>query len=224
VDVFLVPLAGDRYELYAETGGSPAPDPAAAEPRGWRKRLMDRFHTLIHDAEAENDTPNEPEARRGLWGFVVRRIAEAVVEQRLLWHLRGETTARLLIPDDLDPDAGARLAREAFARDASRHLRWCAIDSALLLLCAPLTLIPGPNLPAFYFAFRVVGHALAFRGATRGRDRIAWNVEPRAALTAVRTAQTLGDAFRTAAIDRAAHDLGLARLAAFLARVDGVRR
>jgi hypothetical protein len=226
VDVFLVPVGGDRYELYSEVrilGGPHQNAPASGRQPGFWKRFMDRFRAIVQDAEAEAEALPAPRARGGLWGAIRRRLAEAVVEQRLLWHLRGVTEARLVVPDDLGPDAAVQLARDAFARDVSRHVRWCLIDAGLLLACAPLTLIPGPNLPALYFACRATGHALAYRGAVRGRDRITWDVVPRAALTAVRAAASLDSGARASTIDRASRDLGLPRLAAFLTRVRRVQ-
>ena len=51
-------------------------------------------------------------------------------------------------------------------RDLGKHRRWLVIDALLLAVSVPLTLIPGPNVPALYFSFRVVGHFLSMRGAS----------------------------------------------------------
>ena len=38
----------------------------------------------------------------------------------------------------------------------------------LLIVSGVLALVPGPNVLAYYFAFRVVGHWLSMRGARQG--------------------------------------------------------
>ena len=52
-------------------------------------------------------------------------------------------------------------------RDHDRHRIWLVVNTVLLVLSAVLALVPGPNLVAYYFAFRVVGHWLSMRGAAR---------------------------------------------------------
>ncbi len=223
MDVFLVPVGGDRYELYSEVRVLAGPEAAPGRHAGFWTRFMHRFRSIVSDAEAEVDAPPVPKERRGLWGFIRRRLAEAVVEQRLLWHMRGLTAARLVTPDDLAPAAAIQQARDIFARDVAKHMRWCLIDGLLFLACVPLTVIPGPNLPALYFACRATGHALAYRGAVRGRDLVTWDVVPREALTTVRYAASLDPGARVTTIERASHDLGLPRLGAFLTRVGRAR-
>ena len=44
----------------------------------------------------------------------------------------------------------------------------------------------GPEPRGYYFAFRVVGHYLSFRGASRGLTGIAWQQESTAPLTELR--------------------------------------
>ena len=55
--------------------------------------------------------------------------------------------------------------RAMLKKDADHHLKWLFIDLTLLLASAPLMVIPGPNLPGFYFTFQVAGHFLSWRGA-----------------------------------------------------------
>ena len=42
-------------------------------------------------------------------------------------------------------------------------------------------LLPGPNLIGYYFAFRVIGHFLSWRGARQALGHVAWRprAEPR---------------------------------------------
>jgi hypothetical protein len=84
---------------------------------------------------------------------------------------------------------------------------------------APVALLPGPNVLAYYFIFRSVGHFLSWRGASQGLSRITWTEAPSPELTRLRQALALDPAARAAAIDGVAGALGLERLRSFLDRV-----
>jgi hypothetical protein len=79
--------------------------------------------------------------------------------------------------------------------------------------------VPGPNVIAWYFTFRAVGHFLSWRGALRGLKDISWTPEASAPLSGVRAALALGDAERCARLDAIASELGLAHLTGFVERV-----
>ena len=85
------------------------------------------------------------------------------------------------------------------------------IDTLLALLCAPFTLIPGPNLPAYYFVFRAVGHFLAMRGAQHGLSRITWTYRASAPLASMRAAVALDADARAAEVEHVGAQLGLER-------------
>jgi hypothetical protein len=93
------------------------------------------------------------------------------------------------------------------------------IDSLILLLFVPLTVIPGPNFPALYFFFRSVGHFLSMRGAKRGLDVVTWTPVSRPPLSALRAALALDHAERRKRLDAVARELGLERLPAFVERL-----
>ena len=222
MDVFLVPVGDGHDELYCEV--------AAAEPLGrqspgvrstWWTRQVDRFSHALAEAEEERRRQDRggPEVKPGLWRAILRRISEAVAEQRLLWNLRGADAARLIHADDVSGDRALDVARQSLRRDLEKHRRWLAIDALLMVLCLPLMLIPGPNLPGFYFAFRVVGHYLALRGARQGLDVVAWDVASEPQLTALRGVLGLGADERARRLDEIGAALGLDRLAAFVERV-----
>jgi Mitochondrial K+-H+ exchange-related len=137
----------------------------------------------------------------------------------LLWHLRRLDAARLVHPDDLSPPRALDAARAVLRRESDKHRRWFAIDGVLMLLCLPLTVIPGPNVPSIYFTFRAVGHFLSMRGARRGLSGIAWTLDPSMPLTSLRQALRLTGGDRHATIGRVGADLGLERLAAFVDRL-----
>ena len=102
----------------------------------------------------------------------MRWVAEAVAEQRLLWHLRRQTSATLFFPDDMSEPAAVDCICAASSRAISTsHRRWLIIDSLWFVASGVLFFVPGPNVVAYYFAFRLVGHYLSWRGAQQGLER-----------------------------------------------------
>src|SRR5512141_3404022 len=115
MEVFLVPVGAAAHELYCEV---PVDASVAPAEGGFFRRLVRRFRDVLDEAERErrarlSGTHREPEVR-GWWMRVRRRTmrwaAEAVAEQRLLWHLRTCDDAVLVYPSDLTAsDADARM-------------------------------------------------------------------------------------------------------------------
>src|ERR1041385_8703589 len=106
MDVFLVPVAADRYELYCEEPDDHAVAAADEAPAGFFRRAAHRFREQIAEAERERRRggPHPDDPPRSLPGRVkartLRWVAESIAEQRLLWQLRGKTGASLIHPDD----------------------------------------------------------------------------------------------------------------------------
>ena len=115
-------------------------------------------------------------------------VAERVAEQRLLWNLRSHDAALVTHPDDLPFDAVMQIVQQSLRADYRRHARWLVVDTLLFIASGVFFFVPGPNIIAYYFAFRVVGHWLSMRGAAQGRDRTAWSGRPSPSLTALRAA------------------------------------
>ena len=111
---------------------------------------------------------------------------ERVAEQRLLWNLRHESAVVAAHPQDLTFEQTLTLIHRTLQRDYERHRVWLVVDSVLLIASAALMLIPGPNIVAYYFAFRVMGHWLSMRGAVQGLRGIAWTGRPCEPLTELR--------------------------------------
>ncbi len=223
MDVFLVPVAVDRHELYFEHEHADPETGRDAPARSIRQRLTDTFRRAVKEGEEARrrgpDAHHLPKGRVRRW--ITTRLAEAVAEQRLLWHLRTADDAELFYPDDV-PELRARdLSRHALQADLQKHRRWCAIDTALTILCAPLTIVPGPNLPAYYFIFRAVGHFLSMRGAHVGLNRVVWRYVPSAALTTLRSVDALDADARAARVEEIGLALGLADLGAFVEGASG---
>ncbi|MDQ3070412.1 MAG: mitochondrial K+-H+ exchange-related family protein [Acidobacteriota bacterium] len=242
MDVYLVPVGADRYELYCEIAEEPEPEPSdttegnAATATTVFGRFKTRFieplkkrvHDTIADAEREwrerqagrIDTPS------GWWGRSKARargwLAERVAEQRLLWHLRKQDTATLTYPADRSSDASLTLMRDSLQRDFERHRRWFVINVVGFIASGLTFLVPGPNLLAYYFFFRLAGHYLSMKGARHGLDLVVWTPEPSVPLTDLRAAAAMPPAERGDRVRAIAAALGLEHLATFFNRVAAV--
>ena len=226
MDVFLIPIGSDRYELYCEV---PDEDPTAGAdaPGGFFKRLMHRFREALAEAERERRRGHLPAASDGASPSLyqrakratLRRIAETIAEQRLLWHLRRQQAAIAWYPADLSQDAALRVLRVSLGADYDRHRRWLVVDGILFVLSGALVLVPGPNVIAYYLAFRLVGHYLSMRGARQGLDGIRWDLRASDALAELRPLITLEPQMREARVVAIAERLRLERLATFFERL-----
>jgi hypothetical protein len=225
MDVFLIPTrTSERYELYYE---APADDQQVLDGvhgTGVFDRMKRRFADAIREAEEwrhrRHDRDPVPSgifarARRKTMGFVVERIAE----QRLLWHMRRTSTICARIPADLDAGPAEAMIRAMLKKDVDHHRKWLAIDSVLLLLTLPLTVIPGPNIPAFYFTFQVVGHYLSMQGARQGLTKAVWTFSESADLCELRAAMALEPPQRQRRVRELAERLRLEHLATFCEQV-----
>lgn len=220
MDVYLVPVGADRYELYCEIPDDPSDRPIEP-PTGYFRRLIHRFREMIEEAERQRHGPDERPARGWLGRIrtrAMRWVAESIAEQRLLWHLRRQTAACLYFPDDLEQQKAVDVMRRQLGRDFDKHRFWLAIDSLGLAGAALLTLIPGPNVLAYYFAFRVVGHYLSLRGARQGMSGVRWRHEPSAPLAELRRLLTLDPDARERRVHAVAEMLRLEHLVSFFER------
>lgn len=217
MDVYLVPVSAARYALYCEVS-LPAVD--GEEPSAsFFDRLKTKFRRAVAESEV-NPRADVEDGRSRIRRYITRKIAETIAEQRLLWHLRHETAARLWHPDTLDGDRALVLARAEFNGDYARHRRWLVIDALLVAVTGPLLFfIPGPNLVSWFFTFRAIGHFFSMRGASRALTVIAWTPIASAHLTDVAAALELEPDERAVRVGRAATALGLDRLVPFIDRV-----
>lgn len=222
MDVFLVPLGVERSELYCETPAELQDEVVDAPPSGWVRRQIERFKQTLAEAEEERRRRErgEPSEKTGLWRKLIGKVAEAIAEQRLLWHLRYETAARLIHADNLEGARAIEIARGHFTTDYARHRRWLFIDGLLAAILGPgLFFVPGPNVIAYYFVFRAVGHYFSMRGAQHGLAAVTWEPQPSSHLTEVARVLELPCEARRARLDQIADALGLEHFAAFAERV-----
>jgi Mitochondrial K+-H+ exchange-related len=225
MDVFLIPLGADRYELYCE----PRAITPELEPDAQISGVMGRLKRYFHEVLTAAEQARKGEGVSGT-GFVSRGktralawIAEAVAAQRLLWALRQTESAVLTYPADLTPADADDCARRILQRDADRHRWWLFVDGFLLILSALLILLPGPNLIGYYFAFRFVGHYLSWRGARNGLDRVTWQSTPSEPLAELRAAIDLASPQRGHRLRELASRLRLDDLPTFVERLAAFR-
>jgi hypothetical protein len=224
MDVFLVPVAPDRYELYCEEPDEPEP-PAedGAAPPGFFRRMALWFREQLAEAErARRHGPQPGDARRSLLGRArarsMRWIAESIAEQRLLWQLRGKDEVQLLYPLDITEEQARQLLKRSLQRDWERHRFWLAIDLLGAAASALLILVPGPNFIGYYFVFRIVGHYFSLRGARRALTVVTWNAAASAPLAQLRPLLQEEPEARADRVRQIAAALDLEHLASFFQR------
>ncbi|MEX2272770.1 MAG: hypothetical protein WD690_14960 [Vicinamibacterales bacterium] len=244
MDVYLVPVGHGRHELYCEVHDEPVPadEPVGAIDEGEADRttfmarmrarfvtpLVRRVHTAIAEAEREwrERQAGRLEEPQGRWGRATARmrawIAEKVAEQRLLWHLRKQDACTLFHPDDTTSDDAVALMRAALQRDFERHRRWFALHVLFFILSGITFFVPGPNLLAYYFFFRLAGHFLSMRGARHGLDCVTWTPRPCRELADLRAIASLPAPDRAARVRPIAEALRLEHFATFFNRVAAV--
>ena len=222
-DVYLVPISPERYELYCEVPDEPPEENEA--PKGFVKRMMHSFRQMLAAAEQERkdrlkgaEPAHAPGWARRMRDRGMRWVAEAIAEQRLLWHLRRQEQARIVFPDDVTADRAIALVRTRLRDDGDRHRLWLIVDGIGLIASALLMLVPGPNVAAYYFVFRVVGHYLSYRGARQGLERTKWHERPSGPLSELRRVIDLPRASRRERVCEIEAALKLEHLAAFFER------
>jgi hypothetical protein len=225
VDVFLIPIGVDRYELYCEVADEDPTGVAPDHDRGFFRGLVRKFRDTLNRIERDR-RQHEAEGDDHAHGWferlkrsAMRVIAESIAEQRLLWHMRRQHDAVVVHPADIAADAAERVVRKAMQVDFEKHRRWLAIDSVLLTLSAALILVPGPNVLGYYFAFRVVGHYFSMRGARQGLDGVVWQHRADQALADLRLLVREDPMERRHRVEAIAARLGLDDLRRFFDRV-----
>jgi hypothetical protein len=218
MQVYLVPVAASRYQLYVEVSAEPAAATGEAPDAGWFARQSQRFQQTLAEAEQRRDASAANRRRTALARHHATH-AETIASSDCL-ALRHQSAAELQHPDDLDGEAAVREVRVEFARDVAKHLRWMLIDGAAVAITGPVFFfVPGPNLISWYFTFRAVGHFFSWRGARKGLTEIQWQTRPTAPLTAVRSALLAPQPDRRNRLDAIAQALGLKHFAGFVERV-----
>lgn len=217
ITVFLVPAGRDRFELYSD-----APDESPAAParhdgvlRRWAHGANARWHALVEVARRGGS-----DGRLARWrDTVVSRLAETIAEQRTLWALRDKSAVLLRYPSMLEADRARAMLDALLAHARRHHLRWLVVDMVLFSVSGILFFVPGPNLVAYYIAFRLVGHLQSWRGARHAIEGIVWTIEPDAGLAELASLVDVPREARAPRVAAIAARLNLPRLTAFFDRV-----
>jgi hypothetical protein len=224
MDVYFIPVAADRYELYCEHAADGDDANIGEPPKGRFAALYANFKDALARVEEERlsgeqrvyDTPRSWSER--LKDRFMCWIAEKIAEQRLLWRLRNESDLMLHHPDDMPPDDVTTLARHELQREADRHMKWIIIDGLLFVASGALFLVPGPNVIAYYFGFRLVGHYLSRRGARHALTEVHWQTCASPQLSRLRRVLVLAPPERDREVHEVASALHLPHLAKFFER------
>jgi Mitochondrial K+-H+ exchange-related len=215
--VYLVPAAGNRHELYFE-----APEEIGRQteaPDGFLRRLAftatEQWHALVESARGDVG-----DGRLARWrNAAVCAVAESIAEQRTLWALKGKTSAAAHFPSSLTAAEARQTLMALFTHARRHHLRWLVGDLLLLTISGILALVPGPNVIAYYFLFRVFGHLQSWRGARQGMDSMVWTFAPDASLTELGSLVDVPREARAPRVAAIAERLNLPHLSVFFDRV-----
>lgn len=216
MDLFLLSLGRNRFELYSEPPEEEpeAPSHTDGRWRRWTLTAQQRWRALVESARQGG-----ARGRFGQWrDRLVCHLAERIAEQRTLWALIGRDQAHLRYPSTLrDSDARQTLQR-VLAAARRRHGWWMVLDLLVFIASGVLAVIPGPNLIAYYAAFRVVGHLLSWRGARRAA-RVEWTYSADASLAELAALAAQPREARRPRVAAIAAQLHLPRLPKFFERV-----
>jgi hypothetical protein len=225
MDIYLVPVGPARYELYSEQADAAPETDADAPQSGVLARARQGFAGMLLDAADRERARREGRWQEpdGRWARVRDRltawVAERVAEQQLHWSLRRIDAAVLVHPADVPAENAMATVRHALTQDRRWHMRWAVVHGILFAAGGVLAVLPGPNLVAYYFAFRMVGHWLSMRGAAQGLSRVRWSTRPSPELDELADALLLAPAARLTRLTGIAERLGLGDLPTFVERV-----
>jgi hypothetical protein len=222
MDVFVIPIDRDRYELYSEVS-SDAELADAVPAAGMLGRIRHYFVVMLREVEARqhrrSGTPQTGEGvpprvdfSKSLQNRVLAWAGRRLAEERLLWSLRRQISAVAVYPQDMTFKEVLEQIYRVLRREGDRHRVWFVVHFLGFVASGPLAIVPGPNLVAYFFAFRMVGHWLSMRGATQGLRRISWTGRPCPVLTDLRDVPTLESPARDARISDVAARLRLPHL------------
>ncbi len=150
----------------------------------------------------------------------MRWVAEAIAEQNSSGTCASRPRPASTILTTCTESEAVTVLRFHLTRDLGKHRRWLAISIRAhgASFGVVLFAIPGPNIVGYYFAFRVVGHYLSFRGARQGLNAVAWTHEPSAPLSELRRLLAVAPGVREPRVHAVQETLRLEHLVSFFER------
>ena len=215
--VYLVPLGGGRFELYTEPAGE-ARLPGELPCGLWRTSVHKVHQWWVGAVKAAGRKDQAAGLLQRVQHRAVRLAADAMAEQRTLWSLRHAVPATLLHPADLTGPAAAECRDRLLVAAGRRHGWWLGVNALAFVVSGVFVLIPGPNLLAYYFAVRLVGHYLSWRGARCALKNTTWDVRSEPALAELAGLASTEPAARAPRVEAIARALDLPQLPAFFER------
>jgi hypothetical protein len=185
----------------------------------WAHAANLQWHALVDTARrAPHDGATH--GRLAQWrDGVVCRLAESIAEQRTLWSLRQESAVTVRYPSSIDETQARTVVERLLATARRHHGWWLTVDLLLFIISGILFFVPGPNIVAYYLAFRVLGHFNSWRGAGHGAQAITWRCEPDTNLAELGSLVDVAGDTRAPLVEAIAARLNLPRLTAFFERV-----
>jgi hypothetical protein len=213
---YLIPVRAQRFELYSEQPeeAPAAPPPQAGRLRKWAHDAYIWWHEAVATARMRRGSGRLARLR----DEAICRMAVSIEEQRTLWELRTRRAASLQYPSCLTTSEASDALSDVLQRERAHHGRWFVIDLVLFAGSALLALVPGPNVLAYYFGFRMLTHLYSWRGARRAATAVGWEFEPEPALSELMTLVDVRRAERGPRVAAIAERLKLRRLASFFDR------
>jgi hypothetical protein len=172
---------------------------------------------LYAEPHAEPEHPAAATRLSRLRRRAVQLAMQTISEHRVFWALRNVTRITLVHPEGMTSAEAASRRDELLARASTHHVRWLAAAGAALLPAALLTLIPGPNVIAYYCVGRGAGHYFSWRGARRAAEA-SWDFHAEPALAELGGLAHLPRDARASRVDAIAAKLRLPSLSAFFDR------
>ena len=214
--VYLIPVGHRRFDLYSEAEEEPPPAAEQGIGRGgrWVRGARLRWHRAVEEA-SRGDAGG---LLRRWRAALVRHVAETIAEQQTLWSLRRRGSATLRFQSTLDRAEALSILLDILARARRHHGRWLIADLTFVVLSGLLALVPGPNLVAYYFVFRLAAHLQSWRSAAHAAARVSWTFEPDAELAELDRLVGQPRSERGPLVDAVAAKMNLPHLSTFFER------
>ncbi len=161
--VYLIRCRNRRDPVFYSEDAAPLGNTTGHRPRG----VLERWTRGVRSAVLRARRRAGPRTTRAL-GWLMRRPNP---DEALLHALRGANSIELIHPEQMSADRARRLWFNYLKHRQRQQLGAAAWDLLLVAVTAPMLIMPGPGVLAFWFLYRALVHLLAMFGAFRARSR-----------------------------------------------------